>query len=119
MDSYIDLDAWSIGLDLVAQVYSLIKNFPKEELYGLSSQTRRASTSILLNIAEGFGRYTYKDKANKYIISRGECNEVEACLFIALRLDFINAEQAELALQLTIQEKKVLSGLIASCRKFA
>ena len=94
----------------------LTKKFPKEELYGLTSQSRRSATSILLNTAEGFGRYTYPDKMNKYTIARGECNEVEACLFIAIRLQYITGEESKKAFQLIEREKKLLSGLISSCR---
>jgi four helix bundle protein len=116
MNTYRDLDAWKVGLELVADVYLLTKKFPREELYGLTKQIRKASTSILLNIAEGFGRYTYADKANKYTISRGECNEVEACIFIAIRLKFISEQDSQKVLALAIREKKLLSGLISASR---
>ena len=119
MDSYTQLEAWKVGLDLVSEIYVLTKKFPKEELYGLTAQARRAATSILLNIAEGFGRYTYPDKASKYTIARGECHEVEACLFIAIRLDYITFEETKKAFHLIEREQKLLSGLISSCRKRA
>ena len=116
MDSYTQLDAWTVGLDLVVEIYALTKQFPKEELYGLTSQIRRAATGILLNVAEGFGRYTYADKANKYTIARGECNEVEACIFIAIRLKLISEMEAQQVLSLAMREKKLLSGLISSSK---
>lgn len=117
MDSYTQLDAWTVGLDLVAEIYELTRMFPREELYGLTSQARRASTGILLNIAEGFGRYTYADKANKYTIARGECNEVEACLFIAMRLKYCTGEQTKKAFEFVIREKKLLSGLMTASKQ--
>lgn len=117
MDSYTQLDAWTVGLDLVAEIYELTRMFPKEELYGLSSQVRRASTGILLNLAEGFGRYTYADKANKYTIARGECNEVEACLLIAMRLKYCANEQTKRSFELVIREKKLLSGLMTASKQ--
>lgn len=119
MDSYTELEAWKVGLDLVTELYVLTKKFPKEELYSLTSQARRSATSILLNIAEGFGRYTYPDKGNKYTIARGECNEVEACLFIAIRLNYLTQTEVKNILQLIDREKKLLSGLISSCRRRA
>jgi len=116
MDSYTQLDAWAVGLDLVGEVYELTKDFPREEMYGLTSQMRRASTSILLNIAEGFGRYTYADKANKYTIARGECNEVEACLFIAIKLRYCTHARVKQSFELVIREKKLLSGLMTASK---
>lgn len=117
MDSYTQLEAWKVGLDLVAELYTLTKKFPKEELYGLTSQARRAATSILLNIAEGFGRYTYPDKTNKYTIARGECHETEAILLIAIRLEYLPSQETKKAFQLIEREQKLLSGLISSCRQ--
>src|SRR3990167_6379197 len=119
MDSYTQLDAWAVGLDLVGEVYELTKDFPREEMYGLTSQMRRASTGVLLNIAEGFGRYTYADKANKYTIARGECNEVEACLFIGIKLKYFRDEDAKKSFELVIREKKLLSGLITASKERA
>ena len=88
MDSYTDLDAWKVGMDLVDEVYEITKKFPPTETYGMTAQMRKSSASILANIAEGFGRYTYPDKANKYTIARGECSETEACEKCIDRKDF-------------------------------
>ncbi|MDD3896316.1 MAG: four helix bundle protein [Candidatus Peribacteraceae bacterium] len=67
MKSFADLKAWQEGMDLVAEVYRLTALLPRSEQFGLSSQLKRASTSIVANIAEGFGRYSYADKAHKYV----------------------------------------------------
>lgn len=56
MNSFTDLDAWKVGMQLLKEVYALTKRLPKHEQYELASQLRRASTGILLNLAEGFGR---------------------------------------------------------------
>lgn len=117
MDSYKDLKAWQTAMDLVEEIYLLTRTFPKEEMYGLTSQLRRASSSIVANIAEGFGRYTYADKAYKYVISRGECTEVEAFLLIAIRVKIITKENASHALDLSQETGRLLSGLIKSCYK--
>lgn len=116
MDNFTDLKAWTVGLDLVKEVYVLTKKFPKEELFGLTSQVRRSSTSILANFAEGFGRFTFPDKAAKYIIARGECSETEAHIRVAIALHFINASEAIKTMDLILLERKLLSGLIASCK---
>lgn len=117
MKSYTDLEAWKVALELVVEIHRLTKKFPKEELYGLTSQIRRSSTSVLANIAEGFGRFTYPDKANKYTIARGECSETEAFLFTTIALTFITNQDAEKALRLVERERKLLSGLITACKK--
>jgi len=116
MKSYTDLDAYQLSMDLVEEVYTLTRTFPPEELYGLTSQLRRAATSTVANIAEGFGRFTYDDKAHRYTIARGECTEVEAFLFIALRLKFTTTEKVKRALQLVKHVGRLLSGLIKSCK---
>ncbi len=117
MLTYTDLDAWKVGLDLVEEIYALTKRLPPSERFEMSVQMRKAVTSILANIAEGFGRYTYADKANKYVISRGECSEVEAFLHIAVRVKFLELSEVEKAFQLAEREKKLLSGLIAASRR--
>jgi len=117
MDSYKDLQAWKVGLSLVKEMYGLTKKLPKEELFGLVSQMRRCSVSVLANIAEGFGRFTFADKANKYTIARGECTEAEALILIILELSMVKAEETKSILSLIDREGKLLSGLIASCRQ--
>lgn len=117
MESYRDLKGWKIGLELVREIYRLAKKLPREELYGGASQIKDAVTSILANIAEAGGRYTYKDKASKFVISRGECYETEAFLLIFVELQFLTTQDISHALKLIEEEKKILSGLIAACRK--
>jgi four helix bundle protein len=119
MKTFLDLDAWEVGLELVEAVYVLTKDFPSDERFGITSQLRRASTSILANIAEGFGRYTYADKAAKYVIARGECTEVEAFLYIILRLRFVDAVKIQKPLQCALRMEKLLSGLIRSSRQMS
>lgn len=116
MQKFTDLHAWKTGLELVKEIYLLSRRFPKEEMYAMTAQIRRSSTSVLANIAEGFGRFTYADKANKYTIARGECTETEALLTIAVALKFITAQQASRAFDLIDQLEKMLSGLIRSSK---
>ncbi len=104
-------------MDLVHEIYLLTAVFPKSEMYGLTSQLKRASTSVTANIAEGFGRYTFADKSHKYVIARGECTEVETFLRIAVRVGIISGQQAQKAMTLSNRTGKLLSGLIQSCRR--
>jgi four helix bundle protein len=116
MKSYEDLEAWQRAMDLVEEVYSLTKKLPREELYGLSAQLNNASRSVPANIAEGFGRYTFADKAHKYIIARGECTEVECHIKSALRSNILSTSDCTRAFVLTDRVGRLLSGLIKSCK---
>ena len=69
--SFTDLKTWQEGHQIVILVYKITKEFPKEEIFGLVSQMRRAVVSITSNIAEGFGRQTYKEKVQFYYIAQG------------------------------------------------
>ena len=90
--SYKELLIWQKGIKIVILVYKLTRGFPKEEIYALTSQVKRASVSIPSNIAEGFGRQT--DKSFNYFlnITRGSLNEIETQLIIAKELEFISDE---------------------------
>jgi len=112
MDSFTDLEAWKTGIELTKEVYALTKKLPKEEQYGLCSQVRRAVTSILANLAEGFSRSSAADKAHKYTISRGECAEVKAHLLICVALGYFTQEDIQTALALADKTGQLLSGLI-------
>ena len=68
--SFTDLNAWKKSHILAISIYKLTKKFPKEELFGLTSQVRRAAISVTSNIAEGFGRQTYKEKYNFIIFPK-------------------------------------------------
>lgn len=66
-----DLEVWQKAIDLAVEIYSITKTYPKEELYALSNQMRRAASSISANIAEGYGRYNIKEKTQFYKIANG------------------------------------------------
>ncbi|PJJ10293.1 four helix bundle protein [Flavobacterium sp. 1] len=87
--SYKDLLIWQKGIKIVCLVYQLVKSFPQEELYALTSQLKRASVSIPSNIAEGYGRNTDKSFSHFLDISRGSLFEIETQLLIANELGFI------------------------------
>ncbi len=85
-----DLRIWQIGIEVVKDIYILTKKFPKEELYGLTSQMRRSAVSIPSNIAEGFRRYHNKEYKQFLHIALGSCAELETQIIIANELDYIN-----------------------------
>jgi len=110
--NYNDLDVWKECRKLVSTIYVISKSFPKDETYGLTNQIRRASISVISNIAEGTGRNTTKDSLQFFYISRGSLFEAEAQLFIAKDLDYLSEEQLkEILLQCT-SCKKLLNGFI-------
>ena len=88
--SYKDLLIWQKGIKIVILVYQLVKSFPKEEIYALTSQLKRASVSIPSNIAEGYGRNSDKSFSHFLDISRGSLFEIETQLIIAKELGFIS-----------------------------
>ncbi len=90
--SYKDLLIWQKGIDIVTDLYQLVENFPKEELYALSSQLKRAAVSIPSNIAEGYGRNSTQSYIHFVSISRGSLFELETQLLVAQKLKFIKNE---------------------------
>jgi four helix bundle protein len=84
-----DLRIWQIGIEVVKDIYILTKKFPKEELYGLTSQMRHSAISIPSNIAEGFRRYHNKEYKQFLYILLGSCAELETQIIIANELDYI------------------------------
>ena len=93
--SFEELTIWQEARELTNKIYILSKRFPKEELYGLTSQIRRASVSIMSNIAEGFNRRSTKEFINFLIISRASISEVQNDLYISLDLNYINKKDFE------------------------
>lgn len=93
MQDYHKLVVWQKGIEFVKLVYRLTRLFPKEEMYGLASQLRRAAVSVVGNIVEGRGKSSDKDFARFLYISKGSLNESQSYLEIAKELDFINEQQ--------------------------
>ena len=106
------LKIWGKILDLVKYTYTLTKAFPKEEVYVLTSQMRRAAVSIASNIAEGSARKTNPEKFHFYVIARGSLSELDAQLEISLALTYVSKDQAS-DLQLKLDEiSKMLEGML-------
>ena len=112
--NYQELIVWQRAMDLVEEVYKLSRGFPREEVYGLTSQIRRASVSIPSNIAEGQGRRTTADFVKHLSIAYGSLREVETQALIARRLNYV----AEIALNKVLNHAgevgRLLNGLMAS-----
>jgi four helix bundle protein len=109
-----DLEVWKKAMDLAAQVYSLTARFPKEELYGLTSQIRRSAVSIPSNIAEGAARYSRKGFIQFLHIASGSVAELETQLLLATRMGFISRDNP---LPQTEEVRKMLLGLLRSLKK--
>ncbi|HBH19431.1 MAG TPA: diversity-generating retroelement protein bAvd family protein [Candidatus Peribacter riflensis] len=105
---------WQTGLELVTEIYAITRMFPPEERYAMTSQLRRAATSILANFAEGFCRISPADKQHKYIIARGECAEVCAFLDMAISVGLATQQQTLRAKSLIDGVGKMLSGFVYS-----
>jgi four helix bundle protein len=117
--SYKDLVAWQKAMDLVTATYRATAGFPKDELFGLTSQLRRAAVSIPSNIAEGQGRLS--EKEFRYFLgqARGSLMEVETQLQIAENLGYLQKEQTAAVLQSCAEVGRILNGLLASVSKQA
>lgn len=109
--NYDDLIVWQKAMNLVTEVYRVTATFPNEERFGLSSQTRRAAVSIPSNIAEGHGRKASGAYLNHLSIAYGSLMELETQLQIALRLNFVSAEEIAVLLAQTNESGKMLNGL--------
>ena len=101
--SYTNLDVWKNSRELVKQIYMLTSNFPKEEIYSLTSQLRRAAISIPSNIAEGSKRGTKKDFRQFVGIAKGSAAELETQLYLSKEIYKININK-ELGLLVEVQK---------------
>ena len=112
--NYRDLIAWQKAMDLVEMIYKATENFPKEEIYGLTAQIRRAAISIPSNIAEGQGRTSKKEFQNFLSIAHGSVREVETQVLIAQRLLYLPDDEVETVLKLAAEVGRLINGLLNS-----
>ncbi len=114
MKSFKDLIVWQKSHGLVLKVYKLTKFFPRDELFALVSQIRRAAVSVPANIVEGFRRRTLNDSIHFYYISSASLEELKYHLFLARDLKYISSKEYE-AIELDSEEvSKLLNGWIKS-----
>jgi four helix bundle protein len=111
-ESYRDNLAWQKSMQLVTEIYATTKAFPRDEIYGLSNQLRRAAVSVPSNIAEGKGRYSKKEYVQFLFRARGSLLEVETQLQIARNLDYVSEETFAALLRIASETGRVLNGLI-------
>lgn len=114
---YTKLDVWLESRKLTNLLYNISKQFPKEEMYGLTNQMRRCAVSIPSNIAEGCGRQTSKDTIHFLHISRGSLYELETQCFLALDQKYIDEKQFNEVFELIQACKRLLNGFINYYKK--
>lgn len=117
VQSYKDLEAWRISYELAREVYRYTKEFPKEELYGLTAQIRRCATSIPSNIAEGFHRQTIKEKIQFYHIASGSTAELQTQLMLASDMQYLSHDAFNSLMVKSQRSHKLTYGLLRSIRK--
>ncbi|MGC1483679.1 MAG: four helix bundle protein [Candidatus Acidiferrum sp.] len=113
IESYQDLLVWRKSMDLVTMIYKIVIKLPLNEQYGLASQLRRAAGSIPANIAEGFGRWHWKEFVRFLLIANGSVKELETHLLIAVRLGLMQRSDIETSMQTAEEISKMIFALRA------
>ncbi len=112
MRNHKDLIVWQKSMLLVKELYEISQSFPREELYGITSQIRRAAVSIPSNIAEGYGRGHEKELVQFLYIALGSASELETQLIICKDINYLTEEKFNMLNDLNIEIVKMLSSLI-------
>jgi four helix bundle protein len=118
-ESYRDLIVWRKGMDLVTEIYRVTRCFPRDELYGLTNQLRRAAVSVPSNIAEGQARFSRKEFHHFLSQARGSLVEIETQLSIAENLGYLAPNHTRPLFEKVSELGRVLNGLIASIKSAA
>ena len=116
LKSYQDLIVWQKSMDLTILIYEHTASFPKEEMYGLISQMRRAAVSISANIAEGQARNSTGEFRQFLGIAKGSLSELETLLILSQKLAFLTKENSEKLLRFSEEINKMLNGLLKSLK---
>jgi four helix bundle protein len=117
MRDYTKIEAWKLADDLTVAVYEQTRSFPKEEIYGLTSQLRRASYSVPANIVEGSSRESKRDYLRFLYISRGSLSETQYFIRLSRRLGYLSDADSERLIGRTRQTFACLHGLIRAVEK--
>ena len=117
--SYRQLIAWQKAMELVVEIYRTTKTFPRDELYGLTSQLRRAAVSVPSNIAEGQARYSRREFYRYLTVARGSLAEIETQVMLARSLDYLTSGATSLLLTKAGELGRILNGLISSTKSAA
>jgi len=116
--SFTDLNVWREGHKLVILVYEITKKFPKEETYSLIDQMRRAVASITANIAEGFGRHSYKEKLQFYFLAQGSLTELKNFILIAKDVGYLSVNDYQKLVEQANITHQILQGFLKSTKTF-
>lgn len=116
--SFTDLKVWQEGHKLVILIYSITKNFPKEETYSLVDQMRRSSSSVTSNIAEGFGRQGYKDKLRFYYQAQGSLTELKDQILIAKDVGYLKETDLKSLVEQANVTHALLQGFLTKTKEF-
>ena len=114
--TYADLEVWNLAMDFAVKIYQMTNRFPREEMYGLTSQVRRAAVSIASNIAEGKGRASDREFVQFLCHARGSLFEVETQLRIAQQLGYAEESECDDLGKTATSIGRMLNGLIRSVR---
>ena len=114
LNSYRELKVWQQGMELAEACYFLTQGLPREELFGMTSQIRRAATAIPANIAEGYGRGHRNEYLQFLRIAQGSRNELETHILLSIRVELTTQASVASALALCDETGKMLSALIRS-----
>ena len=114
---YRDLLVWQKAMDLVEDVYQATTSFPKEEMFGLTSQLRKAAVSVPSNIAEGHGRQSDRDFQRFLRIAQGSLREVETQLLLSRRLNYVDQPASSTLLESTEELGRLLNGLLKAIQR--
>ncbi len=112
--SYRDLIVWQRAMDFVTEVYQATATFPRDEIYGLTSQLRRSAVSVPSNIAEGHGRRTTRDFINFLSIAYGSLNEAQTQILIGQRLGYLPGDECQKLEALSAEVGRLINGLSRS-----
>ena len=112
MRDYTKIKAWQLADDLTVAVYELTKKFPMEEIYGITSQLRRAAYSVRANIVEGSSRDSKRDYLHFLYIARGSLSETRYFIHLSARLNYLKKEESNHLSGQTIETLSCLAGLI-------
>jgi four helix bundle protein len=112
MKTYRDLQVWQKSMTLVAEIYKSSKRFPKDEVYGLTSQMRRSAISIPSNMAEGYGRNSTKEYIHFLRIATGSLYELQTQIEISMNLQYLDKGAFDKLYELSREIERMLSSLI-------
>ena len=118
IQSFTDLDAWREAHQLVLMIYRSTQSFPRDEQYGLTTQLRRAATSITSNIAEGFSRRSAKEKRQFYSTALASLTEIKNQIILARDVEYMTAETFSQTNQQSVRVSKLMNGLLKSAPSY-